>query len=309
MADSDRTASLMSPGKLAQMNPKEKVTPAAWLNQMAADAGHQHVQRIAEIGELLQEQATSPELAAVAARLQQIAAALPELDFSLLEPQGWWARTTGKSRSSGAEFGARFERIDEETRALPGLANALKLEQKADAALAERALVELDVECHALEKIIDQGTRWLQDMRNQLKLRQAAAATADLQAQQEILQDANRCDILVARLTLLRALCNEAAQVHQHARENAQRRIGLTQMLEQSLAADLKDWRGRISALAGAAGASKGPALGLEGPMGVHQELQSSVRKAVKACEQLHAQEQALALSLAALNRQHAPSR
>ncbi len=40
MADSDRTASLMTPSKLAQIKPKSAVSPAAWLNQMAADAGH-----------------------------------------------------------------------------------------------------------------------------------------------------------------------------------------------------------------------------------------------------------------------------
>ena len=82
MAERDRTASLMSPSRLASMNPKAGVTPAAWLNQMPADAGHLHVRRIAELGEVLQEQATSPELAAVASQLRQLADALQQLDFS-----------------------------------------------------------------------------------------------------------------------------------------------------------------------------------------------------------------------------------
>ena len=37
MDESDRTASLMSPARLAQMKPKAATTPAAWLTQMAAD--------------------------------------------------------------------------------------------------------------------------------------------------------------------------------------------------------------------------------------------------------------------------------
>jgi hypothetical protein len=89
MADSDRTASLMSPAKLAGITPKAAVTATAWLNQMAADAGHLHVRRIGELGEVLQEQATSPELAALASQLRRVGDALQQLDFSLLEPGGW----------------------------------------------------------------------------------------------------------------------------------------------------------------------------------------------------------------------------
>src|SRR4051812_16356720 len=36
--DHDRTASLMTPGKLAQMKPRPAATPAAWLDRMASDA-------------------------------------------------------------------------------------------------------------------------------------------------------------------------------------------------------------------------------------------------------------------------------
>lgn len=304
MADSDRTASLMSPARLAQLKSHTPVTPAAWLNQMAADAGHQHVKRIGELGEVLQEQATSPELAAVASQLVILSSALPALDFSLLEPQGWWARKTGKGRSSGAEFNARFEQIAEAARPLTGLATALRQEQQADSVLAERALLELQVEYGAVEKIIDQGARWLQDMRNQLKVRQAAAA--DVQAQQQVLEDSKRCDILVARLKLLRGLCNAASQVHEQAKANTGRRIALAQMLEESLTADVKDWHGRIGVLAGAASAGKGPALGMQGPMDRHEDLQVKVSKSVTACEQLMQQELAFARSLAVLGQQQA---
>ncbi len=305
MADSDRTASLMSAGKLATTNPKAAVTPAAWLNQMAADAGHLHVRRIAELGEVLQEQATSPELAAVAEQLQRVAGALQNLDFSLLEPGGWWARTRGKDRSSCTEFAAQFEQVSQATGSVARLADALRLEQQADAALSQRALVEIEGEYRALEKIIDQGSRWLQDMRTRLKLRQAAAV--QVQAQQAVLEDANRCDILVARLKALRALCNAAAQVHEQAGTNAARRMALAETLQQSLACDMEDWQARLATLAGSAKAGKGAALEVQGPLGTHEELQASVAKAVVACEQLLEHEQVLAHRLHALSAQQTP--
>jgi hypothetical protein len=306
MAESDRTASLMSPARLAQMNPKAPATPAAWLNQMAADAGHLHVKRIGELGELLQEQATSTELSSLATRLEQFSATLPTLDFSLLEPRGWWARTTGKGGGGGAEFAAQFDQIHAAAQSLIGHGAALRKEHQADAAVSDRALVELDVEYHAAEKIIEQGARWLQDMRSQLKARQAAAT--DLQSQQAILEDANRCDILVTRLKLLRALCNAAVQVQAQARENAARRLALAQTLQHSLAAEVKAWHGRLSATASIARSGKSPSHGLQGPMDAHQELQSSVKKASSACDQLLQHEQALAQSLMALTRHDAPA-
>lgn len=304
MAESDRTASLMSPRKLAQMAPRA-ATPAAWLNQMAADAGHLHVNRIREIGDLLQEQATSPELAMVASELERLAAALPALDFSLLQSRGWWARASGKSRISGAEFSDRFEKLHGMTRALASAANTLRQEQQADTPLAERALTELEVEYLAVEKIIEQGARWLHDMRTQLKLRQSAAA--EPQAQQAVLEDTNRCDILVARLKLLRALCNAAAKVFQQGRAKAESHTSLTRTLQQTLTPDLKSWHGRLCVLASAASANKGLALELQGPMDSHQELQSTVKEALAACGKLLEQEQVLAQSLAVLSGQPAP--
>ncbi|GAC1599596.1 MAG: hypothetical protein NVS3B2_00910 [Ramlibacter sp.] len=182
----------------------------------------------------------------------------------------------------------------------------LRQEQQADVARAERVLVELDVESHAVEKIIDQGARWLQDMRSQLKVRQAAAT--DPQSQQAIVEDAHRCDILVTRLKLLRALCNAAVQVQGQVRDNAERRLALAQTLQQSLAAEVKSWHGRLLAVASVARAGKSPSHGLEGPLDAHQELQSSVKKASSTCEQLLAQEQSLAQSLMTLGRHDALS-
>lgn len=305
MDESDRTASLMSPARLAQMKPKAAATPAAWLTQMAADAGHMHVRRIGEIGDLLKAQVRVPGLGTVASRLEELAEVLPRLDFSLLEPQGWWARTSGKSRTSGSEFAMQFEQIDAAATDVAAAAGALPEAQPADAVLTERALVELEVEHRAVEKIIDQGARWLQDMRSQITVRQSAAA--DPQAHRAVLDDSVRCDILVDRLKLLRAVCNAVSPVPEQARAHTQARITLLQALGQSLTPELKNWQAAVSALAAGATEGKSPSQGLGGPQDVHRDLQASVKKAISACQQLLAQERDLVRSLAGLSGQQPP--
>jgi hypothetical protein len=303
MADTDRTASLMTPAKLAEVSkPRAAATPAAWLDQMASDAGHAHVRRLAELRDELQAQALTRDFAPVLAGLTQLAEALPGLDFGLLQERGWWARATGKSRSAGAEFAGQFEKIEEVARALAAQAQELRKKQQDQTTVGERSLVEVEVEFRAIDKIIDQGTRWLQDMRNQLKERTATANGA--QAEQGIKDDAARCEILVDRLKVLRAVSSAAQQVLQQAQAAATRRVALSQLLQQALTADVKAWQTRLSALAGVASDSKAPALSLEEPMETHRELQLCVKQAIADCGQLRGQEQVLAHSLSALGKQ-----
>ena len=307
MDESDRTASLMSPAKLAQMKPKPATTPAAWLTQMAADAGHMHVKRIGELGELLRGQARLPGLAAIAPRFQKLADDLPDLDFSLLEPRGgWWARASGKKSGGGAEFATHFEEVGAEASALATAAKALGAEQRFDASQVERALVELEVEYGALEKIIDQGARWLQDMRNQIKLRQAAAT--DPQAHRAVLEDSARCDILVDRLKMLRALCNACSPLPEEARAYAHKRGALLQDLQKSLASELEDWHSVLLPVAAAGAEGRSPAQSVQPQLDAHKDLQAALTKAISACQQLLAQEQDLARRLAVLSSPQFPT-
>jgi hypothetical protein len=303
MADTDRTASLMTPAKLAQVSkPKAAFTPAAWLDQMASDAGHAHVRRLSELAAELEAQAGPRDFSPVAAQLARLAEALPRLDFGLLQARGWWARTTGKTRTAGAEFAGQFEQIEEVAQGLAKHAQELRKTQQEQVGTGDRSLVELEVEFHAIDKIIDQGARWLQDMRNQLKTRTATANGA--QAEQAIQDDAARCEILVDRLKVLRAVSSAAQQVHQHAQAAAVRRSGLSQMLQQAVATDVKAWQSRLSRLATAAGDGRSSALELDEPMETHRELQLCVKQAIADCGQLEGQEKVLAHSLSALAKQ-----
>ena len=58
MDDEDRTASLMTPAKLAQLKdrPKPASSPAAWLDQLATDAGSGHVRRLVDLRKTLPAQ-------------------------------------------------------------------------------------------------------------------------------------------------------------------------------------------------------------------------------------------------------------
>lgn len=300
MADSDRTASLMTPSKLAQIRPKAAASPAAWLSRMAADTGHQHVRRVRELQSQLQSQAPQWDVSPLVSGLARLAQALPQLDFGLLQDRGWWARTTGKSRSAAAEFAAQFDRIDEAVKGLS--AHSQDLQKKRDqSAAADLALVELEVEYHAIDKIIDQGARWLQDMRAQIKSREAAADPA---GQDQLKEDTERCEILVARLKALRAVSSAAQQSHQQAQGAAKRRLALLQLLRQGLPAGIKAWQARLSEVAAIARQGGAAGRGLDGAMEAHRDLQLCVKQAVADCGQLQAQEKSLADSLAALATQ-----
>ena len=304
--EDDRTASLMTPAKLAQMRPRPAASPAAWLDRMAADAGQVHVVRIGELAGVLVQQARGRDDGGIAQALQALGQALPSLDFELLQTRGLLARMTGKSKSAGAEFAAQYERIAEAARGAGSAGQEFLKRQQAGAAAPERTLVEFEVEYHAIDKIIDQGARWLQDMRNQIKARQAEATTAEEQL--KVREDAARCELLVARLKQLRAISTAAQQAHQAAQAVAQRRAAVAQVLNAQLAGDIKAWNVRLSPIAANAGDASAPALNLEGPKETHAELRRSVERAQASCAQLAADEAALLQGLEALRAQLPPA-
>jgi hypothetical protein len=297
--DEDRTASLMSPAKLAQMaaKPKAPVSPAAWLDRMATDAGHQHVRRLAELRADLQVQAAKRDFAPLAADLSRVAEALPHLDFGRLQQKGGLlARLSGRNKSAIAEFASQYDRIESAAAALAAQAKSLHAGQVDQASRSDLTLLEFEVEFRAIEKIIDQGARWLQDIRNQLKAREAQAG--DESARNQIREDAQRCELLVARLKALRALSTAAHRSHQQAQDTAARRAGLVLALQGAVAARVRDWRARVSPLADAARDGEAPGLSLEGPMDCHRDLQLAIKQAAADCAQVQSHEKALAANL-----------
>lgn len=302
MDDEDRTASLMSPAKLAQMasRPKAPVSPAAWLDKMATEAGHQHISRLAELRADLQLQATRRDFSPLASDIAGVAERLPKLDFGLLQQKaGFLARLSGKNKSSVAEFATQYDRIEESLEKFAAQARALQVKQGEQASRTDIALLEFEVEYRAVEKIIDQGARWLQDMRGQLKEREAQGG--DDAAKRQIQEDAQRCELLVARLKLLRALTTAAHQCYEQALATATRRAGLVQTLQANVGARARDWRARVVPLANAARDGEAPGLALEAPMDCHRDLQLGIKQAAADCAQMQEHEKALAASLEAL--------
>jgi hypothetical protein len=299
MQDPDRTASLMTPAKLAEVKPKAAASPAAWLDQMASDVGHVHVRRLAELQEELKAAGPQRDVSALESGLARLSQALPQLDFGLLQKRGLWARVTGQGRDAGAGFVVRFAEIDAAIQALAVQVQALRKRQQERVGTNDRGLLELQVEFADIDKIIDQGARWLQDMRGQLKARQASVT--DDAGREQLAHDAARCEKLLVRLKLLRAVSSAAQRTYQQAQGTAARREAFSQMLQQALTADAQDWRTRMAAVAAAAADGSSPSLNLEVPMESHRDLQLCIKQAIADCAQLQEQEAALGEHLAIL--------
>lgn len=296
----DRTASLMTPAKLAQASrSRAPVAPSVWLDRMAADAGHLHVQRLAELAGVLQTHAGARHHGAVLAGMEQLRDALPQLQFEQLQSRGWWARTTGKGKSAGAQFAAVFDALDPVATGLAAQVDALARSAAPESAANDRALVEFEVEYRALEKVIDQGARWLQDMQSQLKARQAAGV--DAAAHQQIRDDAARCEILVARLKLLRDAIGHAQQSHRQALATAARRQAV---LRQVQACKLKEWRASLAALSITVAEGDAPQVQVDTAQAAQARLETALTESAAGLHQLMDEERTLAGGLGVLTRE-----
>ncbi|HET8744243.1 MAG TPA: hypothetical protein VFM98_01460 [Ramlibacter sp.] len=300
MSDDDRTASLMTPARLAQLKvrPTPAASPAAWLDQLATDAGSGHIRRLLDLrGQLLALlQGLSAATAGQAAT--ELAAALGEVDFTLLQPRGWIARATGKGKEAAATFQARCDRCAQAGERLAAELRALQRQQQERAGPLERTALECEVELKAIEKIMDQGARWLQDMRNQLKAREAAGG--DAATLQKIQEDSRRCELLVARLKQLRAASGATQPAIEHCKALPQRGAALAASLQQALEGGWKDASRRLDRLCEQAGGG----TAAEGAEALRQSLPAladALQQAAGDAQALQSRVQAAATELTAL--------
>jgi chromosome segregation ATPase len=298
--DDDRTASLMTPARLAQLKvrPKAPSSPAAWLDQMAADAGSGHVRRLADLRGQLEAQVGERSYDGVLAATEALGIALSQLDFALVQPKGWLARATGKGKEAAAGFKTQYERASRAGDDLNDEVQALARKHQAQLALAERTLSEYEVEVRAIEKIMEQGARWLQDMRNQLKVREAAGGDEAVVAQ--VQADSARCEMLVARLKQLRAASTAAQHGAERCKAATRSRASVLESVQQALSGEWTTWRATVGTVADESAAA-GAATRVEPARVVHAALQAAVEQAGKDCSVIVAQERALSQELAAL--------
>lgn len=300
MSDDDRTASLMTPARLAQLQvrPRTAASPAAWLDQMAADAGAGHVRRLVDLRRQLETQLGGGATGATADALQALSGALEQLDYGQLQPRGWLARATGKGKEAAAGFVGQVERILRAGEDLGDELRAVK-KQQAQAGAVDRTLVEVDVEVRALDKIMEQGARWLQDMRNQLKTREAEGG--DAAVQQQIQDDGRRCDMLVARLKLLRAVTSAMQQAVDRCKALQARRATVAASLQRLVDGEWKAWQERVAPVADQAQAGGFAGEGLERAQHAQQQLQAGLQQVLQDCAAVQSQEQAAAAELDAV--------
>lgn len=296
--DEDRTASLMTPAKLAQLQvrPRPAASPAAWLDALASDAGSGHLRRLADLRAQLDAQLRERDPAPVAAALEALSSALQGLDFGAVQPRGWLARALGRGKQAAVAFAAG---VDQAVGCGEDLAAAVRsLHKRQQAASAERTVVEIEVEVRAIEKIMDQGARWLQDMRNQLKTRQAQGG--DAAAQRQIAEDTQRCELLVVRLKQLRAVSGGVQQVLERWRTVAPQRAAFGPSLQALQDGPWKAWHKRAAPIADDARAG-GSAGGVDRARQAQESLQAALRQAAQDCAALQAAEGELADTLETL--------
>jgi DNA repair exonuclease SbcCD ATPase subunit len=295
----DRTASLMTPARLAQLKvrPTPAASPSAWLDQMAADAGSVQVRRLAELRRQLESQVHEADVAGVATAVQALADAMTKLDFAQVEPKGWLARATGKGKQASAGFVAQYDLAQRVGEDLADKVRSLQKKQQAQGGGIDRTVVEVDVEVRAIEKIMDQGARWLQDMRSQLKTREAQGG--DGRVQQQIREDTARCELLVVRLKQLRATISTIQPAIDKCKGLAPRRAGVQQSLQKVLEGEWKAWQKRVAPVAEEASATGSATEGVARAREAQQALASALQQAGQECSALQSQEEAVAGELA----------
>jgi hypothetical protein len=288
-ADDDRTASLMTPAKLAQLKvrPAAAASPAAWLDQMAADAGSGHVRRLVDLRGQLEAQLREDEAAPVAAARAALAQGVAQLDYTLVQPKGWLARATGKGKAAAADFVAQAERAHHAAEDLEQEAGALLRKWQAPAGGLERSVLEMEVEVRAIEKIMDQGARWLQDMRNQIKERQAASS--DEAVQQQAREDSARCELLVARLKLLRALASATQQAVARCKVLPERRQALLVSVQSVQEGEVRRWHKKLARVLDQATATGSAAEGTESAERAGRDLHAALEQLGRDVEALDA--------------------
>jgi hypothetical protein len=266
---------------------------------MAADAGSGHVRRLRDLCRQLEGQVREPDVRGLAAACEALHAHLDKLDLSLLEPKGLLARVTGKGKEAAAGFAAHYDRTSHAAEDLADEARDLQRKHQSLGAVAERSVLEFDVEIRAIEKIMEQGARWLQDMRNQLKARTPAGG--DDAAQEQIRQDNERCELLVERLKLLRTANSAAQDASERCHAVAKRRAALMETVQRLLESDLKGARQKLDAVAEQGAATGAATEGLDAARRGRKDLQSALQQVGHDCASLRTQEQAATDMLAGL--------
>ena len=302
-SDDDRTASLMTPAKLAQLKvrPAPAASPAAWLDQMAADAGSGHVRRLMDLRQQLEAQVRGREgdFRPPAEACQALQDALAQLDFSLLEPKGWLARATGKGKGAAAAFATQHGKVHSAGEDLADEMRALQKRLAAKGNALDRLLLEVDAEVRALDKIMDQGASWLQDMRNQLKTRQAAAV--DAAARKQVQEDGARCELLVARLKVLRTVTTATQQAMERCKAATAGRANVLASLQQLVDEDWKSGQQKLASLARKVEDDGSATEGVERAARARDSVQAALQQAAQDCANVQALDQGAADEVAGL--------
>ena len=296
--DPNRTASLMTPARLAQIQANEAEAPEAGLAQPEVDTGSIQLTQLLRLQGLISVQAGARDYAPLSVQLEKLADTLPQLDLALVQISGWWARTTGKSKKAADQLTDQCAQIAQCNQCVLEEIDALQKKMRGEASKTGRLLMELEMEHQALKGLIEKSLRWLGAQ--QIRLKELHAADS----RQQLSDEAAHCESLVLRMESLQTISTSTQQTLALIRTAASQRSALLQLCQHALVTDMTNWQKRVPALPTAMLKSAGSALAVEGPIQTHHALHQRVTEACLACAVLHKDEQAQADSLATLAQQ-----
>jgi hypothetical protein len=266
---------------------------AAWIQELLGDVHDTHVPRLAQLAAQLQSGAFEWDSAALAQALTTLHSAGRELQVRHLR-QGWLARLLGRHRAPAARFAAAYERIVACAARLKMEAAELAGGLKPHLAGARRVLVELEMECKALQQEVDRGVTWLQELVTQM-----AHLRADDHPQLPALADA--AQQATAQFKWLQSLATVAREIGVRGNHLLARRTALVEQVRADSEAFDKGWVAAARPAAEAVKEHRHPAPLLADAAAAHESLMKRLETATDACAALQDEEHLMAQQLGLL--------
>lgn len=198
-------------------------TIAATVHQLLAGLSERRVPRVDQLRQQLQQAECGWDLRETTHALRALHDATGALDF--LAGRGGQAKGE-EFRQQGVTVGAAARRLGSAAMVFLG-------KQASDAAVARLLWIDLQLECHELEKRVRKGLGWVVDMEHELAQRQEAA-TAEV-SQRALQELARRCQSLEDRLHLVNGLCGAARAARGLGQQVARQRTAVAASLQDKV--------------------------------------------------------------------------
>lgn len=244
---------------------------STWLEQLLRDVRKVHGLRLRELRIGLQAAAFEWDNATLARSIHSFHEAAARLDFAWLARRGLLARLMGTAASNRTRFNLQYRQILACSRECTELTDELARHYVSNTVAIRRLLVELDLECNALNRDIDQGMSWLASMRRDVADR-LGSAEGDGGAKLQVL--AQRADLLAQEYQRLQSTSAMARDVQLLGQNVLARRTELIDKIKVNLDGFNRVWKRWVGNLARQSGEAPFTAACVRHARDAHSELQ-----------------------------------